>query len=103
VTPAADGATVSTDPEVYFNYSCRTGLCVLAASLALLIGAVALQNAQQRALQLLGTFYYVGSIVFGGGPVVVPLLYNYVVTTGWIASSDFLLGLAIINATPGVH
>lgn len=42
-----------------------------------------------------------GTIVFGGGPVVIPLLRIYVVEPGWVSNRDFLLGLAIIAAFPG--
>lgn len=42
-----------------------------------------------------------GTIIFGGGPVVIPLLRTYVVDPGWVSPRDFLLGLAIIQAFPG--
>lgn len=45
--------------------------------------------------------YLAGTIIFGGGPVVIPLLRSYVVDPGWVSSRDFLLGLAIIQAMPG--
>lgn len=45
--------------------------------------------------------YLAGTIIFGGGPVVIPLLREFVVQTGWVSSRDFLLGLAIIQAFPG--
>jgi chromate transport protein ChrA len=45
--------------------------------------------------------YLAGTIIFGGGPVVIPLLRSYVVSPGWVSSRDFLLGLAIIQAFPG--
>jgi chromate transport protein ChrA len=45
--------------------------------------------------------YLAGTIIFGGGPVVIPLLRSYVVDPGWVCSRDFLLGLAIIQAFPG--
>ena len=45
--------------------------------------------------------YLAGTIIFGGGPVVIPLLRSYVVDPGWVSSRDFLLGLAIIQALPG--
>ncbi|KAH7047305.1 putative chromate ion transporter [Macrophomina phaseolina] len=41
------------------------------------------------------------TVIFGGGPVVIPLLRSYVVDPGWVSSRDFLLGLAIIQAFPG--
>lgn len=42
-----------------------------------------------------------GTIIFGGGPVVIPLLREYVVQPGWVSPRDFLIGLAIIQAFPG--
>ncbi|KAK0745586.1 chromate transporter-domain-containing protein [Schizothecium vesticola] len=42
-----------------------------------------------------------GTIIFGGGPVVIPLLREYIVSEGWVSSRDFLIGLALIQASPG--
>ncbi|MGO3045004.1 MAG: chromate transporter, partial [Corynebacterium casei] len=42
-----------------------------------------------------------GALVFGGGHVVLPLLHNGVVETGWIAEQDFLAGYGIAQAVPG--
>ena len=38
---------------------------------------------------------------YPGGPVVIPLLREYIVTPGWVHPRDFLLGLAVIEAFPG--
>jgi chromate transport protein ChrA len=51
--------------------------------------------------QLFSNMFLAGTIIFGGGPVVIPLLREYVVTEGWVTPRDFLLGLAIIQAFPG--
>ncbi|KAK3499425.1 chromate transporter-domain-containing protein [Neurospora hispaniola] len=45
--------------------------------------------------------YLAGTIIFGGGPVVIPLLREYVVAEGWVNPRDFLIGLALIQAFPG--
>jgi len=45
--------------------------------------------------------FLAGTIIFGGGPVVIPLLREYVVEPGWVSPRDFLLGLAVIQALPG--
>lgn len=50
---------------------------------------------------LFSNLYLAGTIIFGGGPVVIPLLREYVVTEGWVSTRDFLLGLAICQAFPG--
>jgi chromate transport protein ChrA len=50
---------------------------------------------------LFANMYLAGTIIFGGGPVVIPLLREYVVVEGWVSTRDFLIGLAIIQAFPG--
>ncbi|CAI7600342.1 unnamed protein product [Penicillium viridicatum] len=54
-----------------------------------------------RLLDLFANMYLAGTILFGGGPVVMPLLRSYVVDPGWVSSRDFLIGLAIIQVFPG--
>lgn len=46
-------------------------------------------------------FYRTGSIIFGGGQVVLPLLQNEVVATGWMSLEDYLTGFALVQAMPG--
>jgi chromate transport protein ChrA len=50
---------------------------------------------------LFANMYLAGTIILGGGPVVIPLLRSYVVDPGWVSGRDFLIGLAIIQAFPG--
>lgn len=50
---------------------------------------------------LFNSMFLAGTIIFGGGPVVIPLLRDYVVQPGWVSPRNFLLGLAIIQAMPG--
>ncbi|KAJ5569179.1 hypothetical protein N7450_011665 [Penicillium hetheringtonii] len=52
-------------------------------------------------LDLFANMYLAGTVIFGGGPVVIPLLRSYVVDPGWVSGRDFLIGLAIIQAFPG--
>lgn len=48
------------------------------------------------------TFLKVGLIFFGGGYVLVPLLYQRLVTElAWLSPQEFLDGVAISNLTPG--
>ncbi|KAL8829905.1 MAG: hypothetical protein Q9170_005971 [Blastenia crenularia] len=54
-----------------------------------------------RPFSLFSSLYLAGTIIFGGGPVVIPLLREYIVTPGWVSPRDFLLGLAIIQSFPG--
>jgi chromate transporter len=47
------------------------------------------------------TFYRAGSLVFGGGHVVLPLLKAGVVTPGWVTEETFLAGYGAAQAVPG--
>ncbi|KAI9848079.1 MAG: hypothetical protein M1837_001181 [Sclerophora amabilis] len=58
-------------------------------------------NNSPRGFSLFANLYLAGTIIFGGGPVVIPLLSEYVVAEGWVSTRDFLLGLALIQAFPG--
>lgn len=46
-------------------------------------------------------FYRAGSLVFGGGHVVLPLLDSFTVEQGWISDSSFLAGYGAAQALPG--
>ena len=46
-------------------------------------------------------FYRSGSFVFGGGHVVLPLLEQALVPTGWISEEAFLTGYGATQAVPG--
>lgn len=50
---------------------------------------------------LFDSFYRSGSLVFGGGHVVLPLLEREVVPTGWMTDEAFLAGYGATQAVPG--
>jgi chromate transport protein ChrA len=50
---------------------------------------------------LFNSMFLAGTIVFGGGSVIIALLRDYVVQPGWVSPRDFLIGLAVIQALPG--
>ncbi len=54
-----------------------------------------------QSLALMDTFYRVGSLVFGGGHVVLPLLQAEVVPSGWVSNETFLAGYGAAQAVPG--
>lgn len=54
-----------------------------------------------QALALLDAFYRAGSLVFGGGHVVLPLLQAEVVPPGWVDNDAFLAGYGAAQAVPG--
>ena len=54
-----------------------------------------------HSLQLFEAFYRAGSLVFGGGHVVLPLLQASVVPPGWVTNEVFLAGYGAAQAVPG--
>lgn len=54
-----------------------------------------------QAAQLLAAFYRTGSLVFGGGHVVLPLLEGELVQRGWVEAPVFLAGYGLAQAVPG--
>ncbi|OQD63097.1 hypothetical protein PENPOL_c010G00083 [Penicillium polonicum] len=82
----------------------RVGALVMGvffASFIAILVARAQLTTPPLALDLFANMYLAGTVIFGGGPVVIPLLRTYVVDPGWVSSRDFLIGLAIIQAFPG--
>lgn len=77
-----------------------------AASLTAFFGLLVLLPLVSRwwpnlGLQLFDVFYRAGSLVFGGGHVVLPLLQSEVVPRGWIGEAEFLSGYGAAQAVPG--
>jgi len=80
----------------------RAGRCWLAAFAALLLGLPLLAAAvPDRALAVVDVFYRAGSLVFGGGHVVLPLLQAETVPRGWVSADAFLAGYGATQAVPG--
>ncbi len=52
-------------------------------------------------IAMIDSFYRTGSLVFGGGHVVLPLLQAEVVATGQVGEQAFLAGYGIAQALPG--
>lgn len=86
------------------DFSWRFGITVIACFFGTFIAVMTLRgtlHSPPRGFSLFANLYLAGTIIFGGGPVVIPLLREYVVAQGWVSARDFLLGLAIIQAFPG--
>ncbi|KAF1963277.1 chromate ion transporter-like protein [Byssothecium circinans] len=95
--------TTVTDSRTH-NISVKTGLSLIGGFLVSFIAVMVVRGTvEMRALayDLFANMYLAGTIIFGGGPVVIPLLRSYVVDPGWVSPRNFLLGLAIIQAFPG--
>ncbi|GAB4111043.1 MAG: chromate efflux transporter [Sandaracinaceae bacterium] len=52
-------------------------------------------------IAMIDAFYRAGSLVFGGGHVILPLLRAELVPPGWIDDDAFLAGYAAAQAVPG--
>ncbi|KAH7345905.1 chromate ion transporter-like protein [Pyrenochaeta sp. MPI-SDFR-AT-0127] len=86
------------------NISVKLGISFVVGFLISFITIMVLRGvlrSRPRPFDLFSNMYLAGTIIFGGGPVVIPLLRSYVVDPGWVSPRDFLLGLAIIQAFPG--
>lgn len=80
----------------------RVGLVWLTLFFALLVGLPLLTTlVPNQALSMMEAFYRAGSLVFGGGHVVLPLLQAEVVPSGWVSNDAFLAGYGAAQAVPG--
>jgi chromate transporter len=91
-SPSALGASVGRG----FAILCLAVFFALLAGLPLL--AASFPN---QALAMFNAFYRAGSLVFGGGHVVLPLLQAAVVPPGWVTNDAFLAGYGAAQAVPG--
>jgi len=79
-----------------------TAVASLALFFAILLALPALAAAYpSQALALVDSFYRSGSLVFGGGHVVLPLLQAEVVPPGWVSDDAFMAGYGAAQAVPG--
>ncbi|PIW26471.1 MAG: chromate transporter [Rhodospirillales bacterium CG15_BIG_FIL_POST_REV_8_21_14_020_66_15] len=69
---------------------------------ALLVGLPILVEAHpSQTMAMIDGFFRSGSLVFGGGHVVLPLLQSEVVPPGWVTNDAFLAGYGAAQAVPG--
>lgn len=91
-------------PADFPAMSWKVGACILSLFVATFVAILVLNTIYpntSRGFSLFADLYLAGTIIFGGGPVVIPLLREYIVTQGWVSPRNFLLGLAVIQAFPG--
>jgi len=78
------------------------GVVLLTVFFAILLGLpLLIAVVPNHSLQLFEAFYRAGSLVFGGGHVVLPLLQASVVPPGWVSNDAFLAGYGAAQAVPG--
>ncbi len=99
------GAAAVGSAELIWRHGPRQGWTLLAVFAVLLLGlplaAAGLPFLGGGLLNVVDAFYRAGSLVFGGGHVVLPLLQGAVVDPGWIADDAFLAGYGAAQAVPG--
>jgi len=93
-------------PIDHVELGVRVKRSIAIAALALffiaLIGLPLLAAAYpSQTLALVDSFFRSGSLVFGGGHVVLPLLQAEVVPSGWVSNDAFLAGYGAAQAVPG--
>jgi chromate transporter len=79
----------------------RAGVVALALFFGLLVGLPVLHAVIGSSVALVDAFYRAGSLVFGGGHVVLPLLHGAVGDPGWVSEGQFLAGYGATQAMPG--
>jgi chromate transporter len=81
----------------------RSSAVVLLAGFAILLVGLPFVNhfSDSQALAMVSGFYRAGSLVFGGGHVILPLLDSVVVPPGWVTTEEFVAGYGAAQAIPG--
>jgi chromate transporter len=96
------GTASSGVSHMRFSIGKKTGIAAWIIFFALL-GLLPLlrQIAPGHAFEVFDSFFRVGSLVFGGGHVVLPLLQAEVVGPGWVTNEQFVAGYGAAQAVPG--
>jgi len=97
-----DSATPKDRPNFAANLllSCSVATISLALFATLLAGSL-LWRGNHGLTDLFARFYRTGSLVFGGGHVVLPLLQSETVSSGLVSHNVFLAGYGAAQALPG--
>jgi len=85
-----------------FLISTKYALLVLVSFFVILFSLPVLSAVfNDPVLNLIDSFFRVGSLVFGGGHVVLPLLQADIVSSGLVSNEKFLAGYGMAQAMPG--
>jgi chromate transporter len=94
--------TESDDTKINFPISRGFAIVCLSLFFGLLILLPILREVTSlNWIAMFDSFYRSGSLVFGGGHVVLPLLEREFVPTGWLTEEAFLAGYGAAQAVPG--
>ncbi|EQB34717.1 ChrA protein [Virgibacillus sp. CM-4] len=84
------------------NISKKLGVASLGTLISLLILLPLLNRMSDNPLlNIFDIFFRVGSLVFGGGHVVLPMIEREVVPSGLLTANEFLAGYGMAQAVPG--
>ncbi len=84
------------------NISKKTGMISLSILVVALIALPILTKLTNNLfVSIFDIFFRVGSLVFGGGHVVLPMIEREVVPQGWLSPDEFLAGYGMAQAVPG--
>lgn len=84
------------------RFSVRSGALYLALFFSLLVLLpFAASYSDLHSVRLADSFYRAGSLVFGGGHVVLPLIQAEVTAGGWLGRDEFMAGYGAVQAVPG--
>lgn len=98
----ADDSTGLDEGSNPVKSSYAVGITCLVLFFVLLFGLPLLTKfAPGQPLEAFTAMYRSGSLVFGGGHVVLPLLSEEVVGPGWVTREEFLAGYGAAQAVPG--
>lgn len=94
--------TSAPDPHrLPLPYGSKTGCVLLVLFTALLVVLPLSATGNPDFVSVAAAFYRSGALVFGGGHVVLPLLQDSIVSSGWVTAGQFLSGYGASQAVPG--
>ncbi|WP_017548262.1 chromate efflux transporter [Salinicoccus carnicancri] len=94
--------TSSDDDETRFPISKKiASFCLILFFLLLFLLPLMKEVTGSYWVAVFDSFYRSGSLVFGGGHVVLPLLEQELVPNGWVTEEEFLAGYGATQAVPG--
>jgi chromate transporter len=95
------GGSTEVASLIPIHYGRKLGGILLLLFFGLLVGLPLFATQNASLISMAEAFYRAGALVFGGGHVVLPLLEDSVVSSGWITSETFLAGYGASQAIPG--
>jgi len=93
-----------TKEESKFQYLIKIRLAItllLSFFILLFLLPILVNVLDNPVLSVIDSFYRAGSLVFGGGHVVLPLLQTEIVSAGYVSNEAFLAGYGAAQAMPG--